>query len=708
VLHVDFKNNVSFGRLLTKPEEVQYGSVLKQAQEVLGLDGGRSVLIVHEPCLPQGASNTGVGVLGSDKSLDFLEFMKKYLGINSVEILPSGDYKKFNLVNMNFNPNPYCASSFGLGEQVINLDLLASDDFSSIISKDDVKKVAKNNLVENLSNTDNVIGENSIQRNVLKKAWWNFQQLDFQNPLKSEFELFKKENMDFLESKALYEMLSRENGTDFWENWPELDKNLLDIESEDALNRIKYLKKHYDKEIDFFYFRQFLSEKSLSYGKKRLNKQGLDLIGDCQIGFSNDEIWANKKAFRLGEEIGWGLPSIDYSKFRKADGTLDSAGELLKRKFEYFLKRYDGLRFDAGWSYVTNRHKSVLGSGYRYDVMGDRIISLIEETAKEVKGSNFDLKKLMYEVEADGELGAFDWYKGEPYLKTPFENRTKIFTTSYMDENWGSTDFLLNKAHLNQDEFIIGVGNHDGLPLRKLADGVEADRKAKQVTHLSNFFNETKEFLSNPTAFIKAKNAEIFGAKNRMHFYMDVFGREECFNDIQTYSNVEEFRFRIPDNFRESYAKSLEEGYGLNVMESLKKMFIKTGKDKTNPQLFEQISNFSKILEEPTKVGAEIVENIAKPKGKGKIIAFGALSLGAICAFAGKILKNRKNNAKNVQNQNGAESQVVANQDAQNTNIVQNSVALPVQNIQKLSETNLNIKINEQEKAIFKNLLSRN
>ena len=70
------QQNLAFKRALTSREKNEVKSLLQKAKEELSEDG-KSILIVHEPCLPQDKStDTGIGHLSSDTSLKFLIMQK--------------------------------------------------------------------------------------------------------------------------------------------------------------------------------------------------------------------------------------------------------------------------------------------------------------------------------------------------------------------------------------------------------------------------------------------------------------------------------------------------------------------------------------------------------------------------------------------------------------------------------------------------------
>ena len=62
---------VSFKRALEKEEIADYSQVLKKGKQLVG-QTGKSILIVHDACLPQSIDkNTGMGNLASKDSLKF-------------------------------------------------------------------------------------------------------------------------------------------------------------------------------------------------------------------------------------------------------------------------------------------------------------------------------------------------------------------------------------------------------------------------------------------------------------------------------------------------------------------------------------------------------------------------------------------------------------------------------------------------------------
>lgn len=611
----------------------------------------------------------------------------------------------------------YSSSSMSLGTHQADLELLTQPKWDSILSKEDLNIVVKaNNAPSDYVNYENVVGkeinqngktifEESPHNKALRKAFDNFKTSTDPKALelKEKFENYKKTEAERLESKALFGILAKEHGTYDWNEWnSELDKNLYakGPDSNKVNERKVQLNKDYAKDIEFYKFQQFVADEHLAQGKKMLNDKGQKLILDCPIGFAKDEVWANQSAFKKYAYIGnpdWKLPALDYDKIHNPDGSLGEAGKLLEKKFEFSYKRADAVRFDVGWAYVKplilhpvtqseaekilpnlphdeeaiKEHCGVeyfheegsqkLYTVQRYDLK-DKIIKLAENTAKKIKGNDFDLNNLTYEVAAGvKEFTAFNWANNQhPEVIEPFKGRNLIFSTEYMSDGWGSVDFFTNKAQINPDNLTIGAANHDPLPLRQLAEGMgEHNQKSNHLKPLSEFLKISQEKLNDSKEFAKAKFAELFtGAKNHMFFYMDVLGKKERF-DSQEKNTSKNYRYKITDSFERNYHESLQDGHGFNLMDALGKAFKAKGLDQKHPELYKKIIDFSNILtEKGAKTEREANDTVIgkkpedmtpqnpippePPKSNKKLYAIvaGALVIGGILLYL--LLKNKE------------------------------------------------------------------
>lgn len=591
----------AFGRRLTPEELLEYQATLSEAKEKAG-NNGKSVFIVHDACLPQNADgNTGVGNLSSKKSLEFFDFMKKYLGIKSVEILPAGEVAPYQSGKF------FCAyhsSAFSLSPHQVNLELLTTPEYLSMITQEDIASVVASNTMpkkEVWANFENVVNDGSSFDNVLRKAFNSFKENKGAS-LHKEFEEYRLANEDWLKPKVLFKELFKVYGHRNWRVWDERDRNLL-IDIDDAKQaRINELLANSSEDCEYYCFKQFLADKHLAHSRAELNARELKLIGDCLIAFSQDEVWANQKAFNLDYSVGWGLPALDYETITQEGSP---AEKLLKRKVQLFAQRYDSIRFDVSWAYLAPNLRPFKDGGAAYSKnteFGSVILDRIDDYVKEIKGQDFDTKELIHEFDASpSDFRMLEETPNGQRWREPMMSRTKALGTTYMSHSWGNNQHFL-QLNGGESNFLLGAGNHDPQPLRQIAYEVPdiggAVHKHSQVEYLADLFKVDKNILENPVEFIKAKFAEIFTARNNQYFYMDVFGREERF-DAQCNNSAENYRFKIPENFEAAYISEVERGHALNPMDALERVFRLKGLDKTNSTLYSQIVRFRDILQTP-------------------------------------------------------------------------------------------------------------
>ena len=530
-MDLKINSSINFQRRLKPKEEGEYFAVLKEAKEKVG-NKGKSILIVPTSSLPQEKqNNTGVGTLNTQESEKFFDFAKKYWGINEVQIQPVGQYHGWN------GKYPiYSGTSMDLGNHMI--------DIKSHCTKEEFKELVKANNDCRTVNYPNIVEKYSKQEEILRKVY-------AREKSNSEFAKFKAENLKMLEPKALYRALAEINHTHNYKFWNETDKNLYSLPKVERDKRIAEVYKLKENEIDFYKFKQFLAENDLKKAKEKLNQKGLKLDGDMICGLSFDEVWSHPNAFLKGQTMKWDLPALN----------LDSkeAEQLIREKVNVYAKRFDGLRIDAAWTYVEPLNKDY----------GDKILNIIDDEVKKVKGADFDLHNVMHEFAASAE--DFNIYKNgklRPYIK----DRVQVYTSDWLSEDWGSNKSFLERGW-KPENFVVGVTNHDSEPIKI---------KEAQAEVLSKILGIPKDKLMNESEFIKAKFAEPMTAYNNMLYFRDALTLKGD---------------RISADFEESYFKNLESGKGFNPMDALEKSFRAKGLDKTEPELYRKIVKYRKILE---------------------------------------------------------------------------------------------------------------
>ena len=565
-MKIDRIQSVTFKRRLKQSEESDYQEVLKKAKSKAShTDFGRSILIVPSQSLPQSAHhNTGVGNLASKEGQQFFDFVKKYWGINEIQLLPTGHF-----FSKNGEYPIYSGSSMDLGNHMINLE-----DF---LNETELKEVVKNNKTCKTVNFSNVVDLNSISEKCLKNVYSRMS-----SSLKNEFELYKKESEPILESKSLYRALRELNGTHDYHKWNDIDKNLFDetvVSTEQRNKRIEQIKNLKSETIEFYKFKNFLAEKSLNKAKSELNSKGIKLSGDMILHMAYEEEWAHPNAFLKNTKTKeW--------EFSVLDANSKEAEELLREKVRFYAKHFDNIRIDAAWCYITpnifntkNGIKSKLNNGYK-------LIDIIEDEVKKVKGKDYNPKNIYYEFDADGPT-QFQIHSYGDKLKPELKDRVKIYTSEHLSDNWGTADSFINKRLWGEDNFILGAVNHDSKDMEPIEE---------QINTLSKILKIPKEKLYDKLEFIKAKFAEPLRAKNNMLFFIPALGLDSKFQNNS--DKTLNYASKIPENYQELYFRNLIENRGFNPMDALEKQFIAQGLNKTEPELFKKIVKYRKILQE--------------------------------------------------------------------------------------------------------------
>ncbi len=114
------------------------------------------------------------------------------------------------------------------------------------------------------------------------------------------------------------------------------------------------IKEKYSDEIEFYSFCQFVLETQNEETKKFALKNGIKMIADRQVAFSDRDAWAYQSLFLDGWFLGcppdyfskdgqaWGFPVMDPDKMFNADGSLGEGGVLMKNLYKKMFKRKSG------------------------------------------------------------------------------------------------------------------------------------------------------------------------------------------------------------------------------------------------------------------------------------------------------------------------------------------------------------------------------
>ena len=606
-------------------------STIKKALEVLGKKN--FALIMHNGSFPSAAGeNTGFGSSYTAGGKNIIEYVSGIF--DSIQLGPAGKTKSCDA-------SPYAATIFSNNPLFINLKELTTPLWSNILSKDTFNSIVEGNPNKTRNRTAYGWAYRKYQEAMIE-AYDNFLNI-CDDKLKCEFDIYIRENADWLDKDALYEALSFEHQNDYWPMWKsEIDKNLLNPQSnEEKINfakRIEELEKKYSKEIGVYKFTQFVLSKQLEATGKFAKSRGIKMIADRQVAFSDRDTWAYQSLFLKGYSLGcppdyfskngqaWGFPIIDPDKMFRSDGSLDDGGILLKSVFtKMFKENPGGVRIDHlvglidPWVYKTNKTPKIEdGAG--------RLYSSPEhpELSKYAVAKSENLNK---DVSADNELRIKDLTLEQVKLYARIIERIVLAsakeagldTSSIVCEDLGTltnpvaevikaynllgmklTQFT-NPENPNdpyrckniQKDCWAMVGTHDNQPIKMWADSMIHTHigylHAKNL--VEDLFNDAENKddiivrLTNDAEFLRdTKLVELFAsnAENIQMFFTDYFNIYETYN-IPGTSGDKNWSLRLPDNFTELHT--------INLAQILKSAIIARGNEfaKQNKKLLEDL-----------------------------------------------------------------------------------------------------------------------
>lgn len=616
--HLGFQQ-VNFGNALSTRQEEEQKKLIKEVRHALGHDDAISVGKGYAQGLPtQASQDTGVGKINSPESFRMNELLQVYAGATAVKpSFPIGQLGLKEAYNEKGYYGAYQRSTLTIGEDMINIFNLTKPEYGSILPEAEAQKVvarhAKNGVSDNQIDYDNELGKKAPDQypinETLKVAYKNFKEMEATpelEQLRNEFDAYKsqKEPVDIenIQTRvALAPILVKENKTKFFYDF---DRN-PEVKAQ-KMPEFEQMKKDHAEEIDFFQFKQFIAEKELAAYKKELNAQGMDLFLDQAIGFSYEEELAFPDAFLNGNNgnkasLGWGLPVQDVISLVNEDE--GPAHQLLRDKTALNLMRADGIRFDVGWSHAKPIYDK--GNGMVHMEETTKIMHMFEDLATEIKGEDFDQRKLVYEFDAN--TTDFDLIKNKNMFK---DVKGMLVLTTVEERNdaqnfgWKNTRWLKDHVGLNDDQMLIGTNNHDRESVIECAE----DPKIREEnvgalmrvfnTHDWTLFKDNNNVNENNRKFTLGKFAECFNVKNNFTFYNDVLGRRDKVDTHWKNPVKDEYRCRLEKNYEENYHRAVQDGYGLNLMDTYRFIMERKGLDKTMPELFNKVKAFGEYLAE--------------------------------------------------------------------------------------------------------------
>ena len=559
------------------------------------------VIIMHNGSFPAAqGQNTGFGSINTDGGKEFIEYSAGLF--DAIQLGPAGKTKSCD-------SSPYTGTIFSNNPLFIDLKQLTTKAWGSILSE----KTYNDIVDENPNKSTNKTAYSYIykkQDEALTEAWQNFKE-NAAKKLQKEFEVYKRENAEWLDKDALYEALSIEHGNDYWPVWTsDMDKNLFNPKSiEEQLaygNRIKELEAKYADEIDFYKFVQFVLNKQNEETGKFAHHHNVKMIADRQVAFSDRDTWAYQALFLEGWMLGcppdyfskdgqaWGFPVMDPERLFNADGSLDDGGKLMKNLFKKMFKENPGgVRIDHivglidPWVYKAGKKPKIeegagrLYSSPEHPELSKYAIAKLEDLDMELTADKEKRVKILTKAQIKQygriiEKIVIAAAKEEGLDKNSIvcedlgtlTNPVAAVMKEFGLQGMKLTQFV--EADKPEDPYRccnIGkkcwamVGTHDNEPIKMWADSMIHTHigylHAKNL--VDDLFKEADNKddiivrLTNDAEFLaQTKLVEIFAceAENIQMFFTDYFNVYDVYNRPGT-SGDENWSLRLPDNYKE-------------------------------------------------------------------------------------------------------------------------------------------------------------
>lgn len=596
----NINSSVTFGRALTTKEKESYKKLQDEARQQLNLD--KTTATIFDFSVPSGKNDTGIGTSFSPQAQDLAELLKVMCGVNSIQLQPQGEIS-------NYVRSPYSGTGFSLGMHIIDLNKLGTEEYGSLLTQNDLNAPYMTRVKDHENvDYDNVFAQDG-QKAMLRKAYSTFERLPETSELKKEYAQFKENNKYWVERDALFEATAVANGTKDVKNWSYRDQNVFATRHGDQA-RIAELRQVRDDAgnnvVDFEEFVQFIADKQQKESKANFNAKGIDIYGDCQIGFSQKDFWAHKSAFYPTHEFGCDIGGGNYScwspaiNFDKIDG---EAGELLYNKFDLFFKRYDGVRIDAAWQLIkpmicepmhrggkevfdNNGNKLGVKLDHQPEIAGNGQKIIKDIVLKAAKNNGVSNDKVLLELLGGNSYDSLDAVKD---LGT-----TLIHITRYGGEQWGRVKYYESQGenkyqNMKSGDYIIGPGTHDDYSMiEQIENGRERSGYLSRDLYLNQY-----ELENSPEALSKAAFAELFTTQNQFATLPDLIGSKRRINVPNTTSG--NWVYRTNQDYEREYFKNLAKGKGLNTPDALAKA-LKAKNCGHSSFLINQLEHFARIL----------------------------------------------------------------------------------------------------------------
>ncbi len=622
--------------MLCKTDDKKRVKTIKKALKALNKKN--FALIMHGGSFPSAAGeNTGFGTMNSNGGKEIIDFASGIF--NAIQLGPAGKTKSCDA-------SPYTGTIFSGNPLFIDLKQLTTPEWKSILSQETFEEIVAGNPNKDTNKTAYAYIYQK-QAEALNEAWQNFKANPDKKLLK-EFQEYKIRNDFWLDKDSLYEALSIEHGNDYWPLWDsETDKNLFNPKSiEEKMEfakRIDEISKKYENDIEKYKFIQFVLNKQNEKTREYALENGIKMIADRQVAFSDRDTWAYQSLFLDGWMLGcppdyfskdgqaWGFPVMNPDTMYNADGSLGEGGMLMKQLYKkMFRENPGGVRIDHivglidPWVYKAGKKPKIEeGAGRLYSSpehpflkqfaiakLDDLDTTLEADKEKRVKTlTKAQIKAYGRLIEkiviAAAEEEGLDKNAIVCEDLGTLTNPVAAVMKEYKLQGMRLTQFVVPEkpehpyrcCNIEKNVWAM-VGTHDNEPIRMWAESMihthEGYLHAKNLAEDLFAECENKDDiivrLTDDVDFLtETKLVEIFASKaeNLQIFFTDFFQLCDVYNRPGT-SGDQNWSLRLPDNYKDMTS--------INLANILKLAIIARGSEfaKKNEKLIEELEEISR------------------------------------------------------------------------------------------------------------------
>ena len=409
-----------------------------------------SGILMHITSLP---GPYGIGTMGK-QAYRFVDFLES-AGQSYWQILP--------LTPTGFGDSPYQSFSACAGNHyLIDLDTLVEE---GLLKQEEITAVTWGKESDRVD-----YGTLYAQRSkLLAKACSRFVP-------DADYEIFVRENQDWLEDYAIFMALKNSMGGKIWLDWPE------ELKCHDA-SALAAERLALKGQVELQYFLQYQFDRQWKALRAYANSKGIRIIGDVPIYVPLDsaDVWAAPELFLLDEnrrpevvagcppdaftEDGqlWGNPIYDWEKMA-ATGYSWWIKRLSAAAKMYDVVRFDHFRgFESYWAVpagdkTARNGKWVKGPG----------LPFIRAIQKALPDLDFIAEDLGYMTPEVRQLQLDSGYPGMKVLEFGFDSREE-------------SDYL---PHLYPEDSVCYTGTHDNVTLKQWFDEASAEDVAMAKAYL--------------------------------------------------------------------------------------------------------------------------------------------------------------------------------------------------------------------------------